>query len=101
MEWVSAQEVLGGSLWKTQGGVSALQQGKKVSLKGSRGFGSHGCKRPVRGKGESPCEECGEAKVQFIPFSVIEHNFRVPSKKSLLPNPVSKIFSLMFTVEYL
>ena len=79
----------------------ALQPGKKVSLKGSRGFGSDGCKRPVGGKGESPCEECGEAKVQLTHFSVIDHNFHVPSKRSLLPNPVSKIFSLMSTVEYL
>lgn len=93
--------MVGGRFWETQGGVLELQQGKKVSLKGIRSFGSDGCKRPVGGKGESPCEECGEAKVQFIHFSVIDHNFSVPSKKSLLPNPVSKIFSLMFTLEYL
>lgn len=73
----------------------------QVSLKGSRGFGSDGYKGQLEEKEkESPCEECGGAKVQFIHFSVIDHNFSVPSKKPL-PNPVSKIFSLMFTLEYL
>ena len=52
-----------------------LEQVEKVSLKGSRGFGSDGCKRPIGGKGESPCEECGGAKVQFIHFPCINHAF--------------------------
>lgn len=58
-----------------------LNQVKKVSLKENRGFGSDGCKRPIEGKGESPREKCGGAKVLFIHFSVIDHSFSVPSKK--------------------
>ena len=69
-----------------------LEQVEKVSLKGSRGFGSDGCKRPIGGKGESPCEECGGAKVQFIHFSVIDHNFSVPSKKVFCLTQFQKYF---------
>lgn len=63
----------------------------QVSLKGSRGFGSDGYKRPIGGKGESPCEEVG-AKVQFIHFSVIDHNFSVPSKKAFCLTQSQKYF---------